>query len=354
MKSLFYFKTIKLSDLSTILSVFLLSFFLLSFTVSAQVPVSLGGLDLTVSTENPAPGQTITITAKSYTIDINSAKVSWAVNGVSSKSGTGETKLEINAPELGKTMTIRAMATTPEGRSVVASITVGSGSVDLILEADGHVPPLFKGKVFPVYQNAVKIIAVPHIANANGTEYDPKTLVYQWKKNDRALEDQSGYGKQSITLVGDIVPRPYDITVDVISRDGVAHSQGRTGVVVGEPSIGFYVDDPLYGTLFNKAIGSIIRIGSQKETSILATPFGFNKTADGTGGLEWSWSINNSAHSELSSSQSVILRAPDDTSGSSNIRLEIRNTDKILQGANAGFSAAFSPGKSSTAESLTF
>ncbi|MEN9524356.1 MAG: hypothetical protein RL536_425 [Candidatus Parcubacteria bacterium] len=329
------------------------SFILLSLSVSAQVPVSTGGLELTASAENPSPGQTVTITAKSYTIDINGAKVSWTVNGVVKKSATGATSLDVVAPELGKTLSIRVTATTQEGKLVLSSITVGSGSVDLILETDGYVPPMFKGKVAPVYQNTVKIIAMPHIANAGGVEYDPKTLVYQWKKNDRVLEDQSGYGKQSISLVGDIVPRPYDITVDVWSKDNVAHSQGRMGVVVGEPTINFYVNDPLYGTLLNQAIKSVIGIGSQKETSVIAVPFGFNKTSSGVGGLSWSWSVNNSGHEELSSSQSVVLRAPDDTDGSSNIQLDIKNTDKILQGASSGFTATFATPKDKTTESST-
>ena len=283
----------------------------------------------------------MTITARSYAIDINSSKVSWTVNGVSAKNAVGATTLEVKAPALGKKLTINVTATTPEGRVVNASIIIGSGSVDLITETSGYIPPFYRGKISPIYQNTVKIIALPHIANSSGIEYDPKTLVYQWKCNDRALEDQSGYGKQTVTLVGDIVPRTYDLSVAVFPRDGSAQAEGFMQVAVEGPSVSFYIDDPLYGPLFNRAVGEILRIGSQKETSVLAVPFGFAKPSGGIGNLSYSWLINNQKHDNLSTNESVILRAPDGSSGSSDIQLDIRNPDKILQGATGGFSATF-------------
>ena len=330
-----------------LLSLFVV-FFLVASSVSAQVPIA-GGLDLSASIESPAPGQTVKITARSYAIDINSAKISWVVDGTTAKNAIGATTLEIKAPVLGKTISIKVTATNPGGGVEFGTINIGSGSVDFILETDGYTPPFFKGKISPVYQNAVKIIIIPHLASASGQEYDPKNLTYQWKKNDRVIEDQSGYGKQSITLVGDIVPRPYDLSVDVWTRDNSSHTQGFIQIEATSPSINFYADDPLYGPLFNRAISSVVRIGSQRETSVLAIPFGFNKDKSNFGNLSWSWLVNDSVRSELSSKESVVLRAPDDSSGSSNIQLNIVNADKILQGASAVFSALFSAQKDSTA-----
>lgn len=313
-----------------------------SITAHAQIPASIGGLELTLSTANPVPGQAVTITARSYTIDINTAKVTWYIDGKSVKSGVGETIYEAKAPVLGKKLTIEVTATNPEGTTVRSSVALGSGSVDIIFESDGYVPAFFKGKILPAYQNEVRIIAVPHVANRAGVEYDPATLIYQWKKNGRTLEDQSGYGKQSIILTGDIVPRPYDISLSVWPRDNSAVAESFFEVSAGSPEIQFYIDDPLYGPLFNRAIESTLRIGTNKETSVLAVPFGFNKPRVGTGDLSWEWGLNGRSQSNLSSRESIILRSPDQSSGSSNIQLNIRNTDKILQGATGIFSALFS------------
>lgn len=336
--------------------IFAFCLFALPFDVSAQIPVSTGGLELTASTNNPVPNQKITITARSYSIDINAAKISWTINSKLNKSAIGATTLELTAPALGKKLTIEVVATTPEGRSVGSSLTLGSGSVDLIFETDGYVPPFFKGKVNPVYQNTVKIVAVPHLANSAGVEYDPKTLVYEWKRNSRAVENQSGYGRQSITFAGDIVPRPYDISVTVSPRDNSGSAQAYTEVSAGSPSISFYIDDPLYGILFNKALQGSVRIGRQKEVTVLAVPYGFNGAEAGADKAElaWDWAINGLRRAELSSNRSVILRAPEESSGSSNVQLNIKNTDKILQGLTAGFSALFSNNTASTEQTATF
>lgn len=310
-------------------------------TVSAQVPVSLGGLELSASTDAPKPGQKVTFTAKSYTIDINSSKISWVVDGKVLQEGVGKTVLEVTAPSLGKKMTITVTATTQDGVIVRGSTSIGSGSVDLIIETDGYVHPLFRGKISPVYQNAVNIVAIPHIANAAGVEYDPKTLTYQWKRNDRVIEDQSGYGHQSITLVGDIVPRSYDLSVTVWSGNNSAQAQAFTTIGYGSPSVGFYVEDPLYGPLFNRALGQTVRIGSQKETHVLAVPYGFTRPANDLGTLTLSWLINGAKRAGLAASESIVLRAPDGADGSSDVQLDIRDTEHILQAASGGFTASF-------------
>ena len=318
------------------------------------VPISVDSIELSASTDNPAPGQMVTITAVSYSADINSAKISWSVNGTIKQSAPGATTLSVQAPALGKKLNIVVTAVTTEGRTISGSILVGSGSVDMIMETDGYVPPFFDGKLSPIYQNSVTVIAVPHIADSSGNEYDPKTLVYTWKKNSQALQSQSGYGRQSITLVGDIVPRPYDLTVSASSRDGKANASGRISVTPQSPSILFYVNDPLYGPLFNEAVNGTVRIGSQRESNILAIPYGFNKPANGLGDLAFTWLINNVEHTELASNDSVILRAPEGTAGSSNIQLNIANSKQILQGSNAGFTAMFTAGSANATPSINY
>ncbi len=333
---------------SIALSMCVISF---SFAAHAQVSTSIG-LDLTPSTTSPIPGQMVTITARSYTIDINSSKVSWYVDGKLSKTGVGQTLFEIRAPALGAKISIDVTATNPDGVVLKASTIVGSGSVDVIFESDGYTPPLFKGKMPPVYQNTVTIIAIPHLANSAGIEYDPATLVYQWKKGGRAIEDQSGYGKRAITLVGEVVPRPYDISVTVWPKDNSSSATAYAEVRPYKPNIEFYIDDPLYGKLFNEAITEAVRIGPQKETTIFAVPFGFNDANNDS--TEWAWGINSLKRDALASKQSVVLRAPNDATGSSDIRLSITNINKILQGAASGVSVVFLSNKDQKSSVPTF
>ena len=249
-------------------------------------------------------------------------------------------------PDLGKKINIIVNATTPDGATVTSSISINSSSVDMVIENDGYVPQFFNGKTSVTYQNMVTITAIPHIMDSSMNEYGPKNLIYKWEKDGTVLEGQSGYGMQSISLEGDIVPRPYSLKVTVSTRDGMLQSQGTVSVVPRSPSITFYDNDPLYGPLFNKAIPNDATIGSQKETDILAMPYGFNKPLNSLGSLQLAWIINGTEATNLNSSDLVVLRAPDDVSGSSDVELKINNSRDFLQEADAAFSASFSASSS--------
>ncbi|MDE2038325.1 MAG: hypothetical protein KGI69_03870, partial [Patescibacteria group bacterium] len=313
------------------------------------LPAAIGGLELTASIDDPAPGQNVTITAQSYASDINAASISWTANGKALSKGVGDTSVTVQAPPLGSHTVIGVTAVTSDGQTFNATMTIGSGSVDLIAEPSGYIPPFFPGKLPASYQNSVKFVAIPHIADKTGKEYDPSSLVYQWKQNDTVLQSQSGYGKQSIVILGSLVPRTYTITVVASTRSGTAQAMGIMSVPLYGPSVAFYRDDPLYGPLLNKAIGSILYIGSQREAGILAVPYGFDVPSSGIGGLNLSWLINDAAHPELAGNDSVTLRAPDGNAGSSAIELDVNNPVDILQQAKASFVASF-PATSTAAQ----
>lgn len=311
-------------------------------SINAQgIPINGGAIDISLSTESVIPDQKITITAKSYTIDINSAEVVWEMDGKTIQKGFGLTKLEMIAPPLGKKIKLTVSASTNTGIKLSDSILISSGSVDMIIEGDGYTTPLFQGKLPLSYQNTFRIIAVPHLADSKGVEYKAQDLVYQWKRNSRVIEDQSGYGKQTLSLVGDIVPREATISVTVSTRDSKERTTGYISVPYISPSVSFYEDDYLYGPLFNKTIKSPIIIGKEKELNVLMAPFGFNKPTKGLGNLALTWTINGHERPELSANESITLRAPDGVSGSSRVGLEITNDKQILQNANNGFSIKF-------------
>ncbi len=306
-------------------------------------PTTGNSLDISASTLSPTPGQSVIITVRGYGINISAANLTWSSGGVILGRGVGLSTLSVKAPAAGKHLTVNVTAT-QDGLSMDGFITITSGSVDMIIEPDGYVPPFFSGKTAIAYQNNVNITAIPHLSNSSGTEYDPKTLIYQWKQSSSALPDQSGYGAQSITLAGSIVPHPYIVTVTVTTRDGNTQTSGLISVNPEAPSVVFYRNDPLYGPLFNNAIGNNLYLGSERETGVLAVPFGFNASD-----LSYTWLINSAEHPELASNKSITLRAPNNQPGSSNISLTLRNSKEMLQQAQAGFSTIWSTSASTSA-----
>ena len=320
----------------------ILSFFVISNSAYAQgIPVS-GGLELTTSIENPEPGQKVNIRLKSYSMDVDSANSTWSINDKIVQKGIGLTSYEINAPSLGKETKVSVTSTSPNGSVLSKTIYIGSGSLDIIVENSGHTPPLFKGKLPVSYQNTVNIIAIPHLADTKGIEYDPKNLVYEWKRNSLVVQDQSGYGKQSFSLKGEIIPRVVSLIVTASTRDGNKSVSGYINISYNSPNLNFYIDDPLYGPLYNKIVRDTLFIGDEKEVSIIMEPYGFNKPVNGLGNLVLNWMINGYESLSLSQNQSITLRAPENSTGNSNIELIVKNKKDILQGANANFSVKFS------------
>lgn len=293
-----------------------------------------------ISNENPQPGQQITITAQSFSVNLDASTNTWTLNGSVYQKGIGVKAIEVKAPELGKKMAIHFSAITSEGKEVKADLSIGSGSIDMIIENGGYIPPFFSGKMPLSYQNVYRVSAFPHLANSSGKEYDPKTLIYQWTKDTKAVSDQSGYGKQTFSWQDDMVPSQRTIKVRVSSRDGAAQAQTSIYLKAQSPAITFYNNDPLYGPMYNKAIGEKISIGNSRELSVLAVPYGFNMSS--VAKFAFTWLVNSIEQSDLSTSQSIVLRAPQNTGGSSEIRLQIRNNNQILQGATNGFTASFS------------
>lgn len=322
--------------------------------VQAQASPTPGGVDLTASLESPLPGQDVLITARSYSTNINAATVVWTVNGRVVARGVGITTLTIKAPKMGEVTEVIVTLTSPDGIEFQNSIAISSGSIDFIVESNGYVPPFFAGKIPVAYQNVVKVIAVPHLAGANGVEYDPKTLIYKWEQGTTVLESQSGYGKQAVILPGSIIPRTHQVKVTVTTRDGSNSTSRIAAIGLTAPAIGFYRNDPLYGPMYNTAVSQNLLIGRNREVSVVAVPFGFNLPAEGIGSLALKWMINNTLKPELAQNRTITLRAPAGAAGASNVTLTIENTQDILQTAETSFTALFTATDNATTTPLQF
>jgi len=350
--STFYFYFLGLSFLFACLTAVMASF-LFSFSLAhAQTPNSVDGINIVIDPSNPAPGQSVDISIQDYLSDISSAHVTWAVNGQKAADGIGKNDIQVTAPALGKKSNISILIQTVNGQNIQKSIMLKSGSVDMIWESEGYAPPLYGGKQDFAYQNTIKVVAMPHLANSSGVEIDPSALVYSWKQDSNAIADQSGYGKQAIVITSGIVPRPTSIDVTVSTRDG---SQTASGVITlhpDSPSIVFYKDDPLYGVLYNLALGSQAPFTNQ-EMTLLAAPISFTMPSLSKNNLEYDWTINGVAQSNLTGNRSVTLRVQD-TSRDSNypVQLQIQNKKDILQGMSNGLTVMFIASKQNNGISL--
>lgn len=319
------------------LSIILLFVTFGTISVNAQMPTSIDGVNIEVGVDNPRPGQRVEVYVESFVFDLNAASIVWLVNGKTSESGIGLKKVTVVAPPIGATLTITAVVKTADGKEIKKSVSIKTGSVDIIWESDGYSPPFYEGKMPFIYENTIKLIALPHLSKDGKTELDPKTLVYTWKQGGKYIEGGQGYGIQSVTIPSDSLPRPVDVTVDISDRTQTVKTSGSISLAPGEPEISFYEDNSLYGILFNKALSERVPL-KNKEMRIIAVPFGFNNINQNS----YVWSINNVEQSDLIKNRSITIRTKEGVEGSSDINLSIRNQDNILQGALKQFSIYFS------------
>lgn len=328
--------------------VFVSVFFAVTQAILAQdfSSVLSGTADVAVDFNPPTPGpnQSVTATASSYSVDLDSSSIAWFVDGKMQKTGTGLTSFSFVTGGVGQTTTIDVVVNTQNGQVIKKTFTLKPAMVDLIWQAESYTPPFYEGKALFSHEERLEFIAIPHILDDSGAEILASKLIYKWTRNGTVLGDFSGYGKNTYTMIASIISVPIDMQVEVTTTDGTSVADGETVATPINPSVVFYQKDPLYGIQFQTALPSNFSL-IDNEMDILAAPFFFGSDDIGTSNLEYAWSINgNSIDNDLTKTDRI-FRPKEGTSGTSNVSLSITNTDKILQMANSNFNLSFGAAK---------
>lgn len=324
-------------------SIFILILLGFIVTVPVNAQTGLGSSDIVISMnpENPAPNQTVLVSVQSYITDINSAKISWSVNGRVMKSGTGEKTFSFTTGSANTTTTLGISVITSDGETINKSIRLNPVYVDLIWESESYTPPFYKGKALFSYQNKITFIAIPHIRGSNGAEISPKNLIYKWKRNGTVVENASGYGRNTYLFIQTVIARPVEVSVEVTSPSINTFGTATSYVAPSDPFIEFYEKSPIYGIQFQKALSGTIQMKDTREITVTSIPYFFG-TKDPSNELSYKWLINGSPIDNDLTQPTRIFRQVENTSGTANISVSIGHSDKILQLASKNFNLNFS------------
>ncbi|MFZ2621220.1 MAG: hypothetical protein WAX85_01850 [Minisyncoccia bacterium] len=298
----------------------------------------------------PKAHEIVTAFLTSFMTNINAADITWKIDGKTQKTGTGETKFQFTLSSINTTTNLEVTVITAEGETVVSEYSIKPADIDLIWQAKSFVPPFYKGKAIFSHQNEITFVAVPHIASGSG-EIPAKNLIYKWSKDGRVLESDSGYGKNTLTMTGPIISRPFTIYVEVTTLNTPDKGFSFTNITPALPSIVFYKKDPLYGIEFQKALSGIIDMGNLSEMVIIAEPFFYGTTNAGASELTYKWTVNGTVVNSDPRQTVQVFRVKEGTYGTSNISLSIENSLKIFQYVSSNFKLKF--GKSTT-ENVAF
>ncbi|MFA6797184.1 MAG: hypothetical protein WCR40_00510 [Candidatus Paceibacterota bacterium] len=329
------------------LSIFILFFaILLGARVSfSQEMTSYGSQQnpilINSSISNPRAGDIIKLTVSSYSINLDSSKITWYVDKEIKKDETGAKELTINTQNTSESITIKVTVITPDGLKSEATKTLSLAGVDLIVEATSYVSPMYRGKASFTNQGIAKVVAIPDI-KINGKKILPRNLVFRWKKDNIALSGSSGIGKDSLMITGSVPIKDINVSVEIMDSSGKTLASRSINISPKDPKIIFYEDSPLYGVLFNKAINGTFNMGDREELKIVAKPFFFNIDSDSGSDSKYKWSVNNKSVSTKGKTNQILLRQTNkEVSGTTSIELEINNLKRIFQFTNNSFNITF-------------
>lgn len=291
-------------------------------------------IDVNVSPTNPAPNQPVTITLEAFGTDLNRANISWLINGAVKQNGVGQTQFSFVTGKAGSASDVTIYIVPVNGQRITKELRISPASVDIVWEAPGsYVPPFYKGKKLYPPEGNLTFVALPNLV-LNGASIDPKSLVYKWSINNSVVADRSGYGKNVLTVTGDILNQPFSIDVEASSvKNGVVGS-GSIYVSSYQPLMMLYENSPLYGILFNQQLANEFNLKNQ-EVNISAYPYYFTLSYPTDSSINYSWAINGGQIFLPQHQNTVAFRQPEGVSeGQTSVAVNGVNQIHFLQSAS--------------------
>ena len=294
------------------------------------------GISFVLYPQNPGPNDDVQASIESTTVDLETSQITWTLNGKVLGQGQGFKSVNFSTGPTGTKALLEVTILSVSG-SIKKSILLNSNDVDLLWEGRGYVPPFYKGKTLWGTQTSMVLVAIPHILGSSGIEIKPETLIYKWLKDGYVLGNVSGYGKNTLSISDSVLSLPINIEVQVYNNTDTLIASKKMNFNPGAPKLLIFENNPLYGVLYNKEIGTTFS-ATNKEFSFVAVPLFFRTLKRNSQNITFSWqpNIQNSGDNSL-----VTYRVPDNSSGSSNVSVQATNSVQISQSAERSFKVQF-------------
>lgn len=286
---------------------------------------------ITISTnpQTPGPNQPVTVSIQSYTMNLNSSKITWYENKEAMKEGIGETKFDTQTKGAGEPVTVDVVIVTQDGARYTRQIILTPVEVDILWEANTYVPPFYKGKALPTYKSIVKVSAIPRF---NSLTSDPKDYYYKWTIN-RSQGAGEGLGRSSIPVGMGWPNSNVPITVQVSAPNKSEKGQATQYIQTTDGKILFYEQAPLLGVLFDHALQGPINADGN-EFRVRAVPYFFSIDNYFNGDLVYSWMKNSSQAIPEHNPNILVIEKDGKQAQSASVNLTVQNAKRVLQQSN--------------------
>ena len=315
-------------------AIFIVLALFVAFPVQAQSFVT--GVERTLSITTtptfPAAEEMVTVSLSGYAVDIDRSLVVWYVDEKEVKRGPGLRTLEVQAPSLGSTKTIRVVAEEPSGILAAGEATLRPASVTLLWEADSYTPPFYRGRALPGSESPIRAAAIPNLRRG-ATLIPTDEIIFTWLRDGARFT--SGRGLSSVTFAGPSLFDTDRITVVAESLDGTIVARNEIILRGADPKIELYEHHPLFGTLYHRAfVGTVMN--RESEQKFAAVPF-FASYPPRDPRLTYTWSVNATDIAPDPKAPDILKLRRDDTfSGVITITLSLSSVvDLYLKATNA-------------------
>ena len=251
----------------------------------SSAAIDIGGDDIvvTVSPQSPHGYQDTTITLSSYATNLSLASIEWKKDGTPVLSGFGKTTYSFKTGASGTPIRVTITIALSEGIQLSKEILITPSDLDIFWEArDSYTPPFYKGKALPSSEAVIKVVAIPAQTKS--------TLSYSWKQNSSSIPQSSGYKKNTLLVVNDILQSAETVSVDVASSDGAYGASANVVIPIVSPDLEFYTKTADQGILYAQVLGSETTLEGD-DLSIVAEPY-FLNLYDKKMAYNYQWKIN--------------------------------------------------------------
>lgn len=290
----------------------------------SHVAFAMDVITVAATPNTPSPGQKVTIAVNSYAINLDSADITWYVDKVPAKNGTGAKSLELITPNFGDPRIIDIVIMTIDKRRFDKQFTLKPLEVDILWEADTYTPPFYKGKALPTFKSLVKVSA---IARFTGLTSNPLDYYYTW-----TMQGSTGLG-EGLGRTSALVPMGWpnaQIPVKAMATIGSDIGSATQFVPAVDTKVLFYEQAPLLGVRFNKILPNSVTT-SNSEFTIRAVPYFYSNDNMRNSELVYTWKQGNNRIPQGYNPNLLTIKRGATAAGATGISLSVQNRKRILQ-----------------------
>ena len=321
--------TIFIRKLSTLMLFFALCIPSLSFATDEA--------SIELVPRNPKPYTPVKATLVSYLFNVNTALITWKVDGKVLLHGVGEKRITISTRGVGDKIPVHVTAVTANNETTEIDLVITPESVDILYETPESYTPLFyEGRSLPGEGALVKFVAMPNISE-NSSRLSPSSLSYSWYVNGELVDSASGIGRQSAMLSLDLLSNYTSIKVVAFSPRGNT-AENSIDIYPHEVMPLLYGFDDILGIIHTTMLGK--RIEKTKDFTLALEPFYLSTKGTVGDSAFYTWTLDGLPTTPLGG-RILALRPKENSFGARSLSIEVGNTKRKLQKISTDLSLIF-------------